>query len=622
MALEKINGPNDIKKLTPQELEMLRTEIREYLIDTLSVTGGHLASNLGTVELTMALHLVFDLPKDQIIWDVGHQSYTHKILTGRRDEFPTLRRYGGLSGFPRREESDCDAFDTGHATTSISAGLGMVRARELNGDDYKVISVIGDGSLTGGMAYEALNNCSELKKNFIIVLNDNNMSISENVGGMSVQLSKLRTSQNYTGLKEDVFSSLEKIPVYGDKLIATIRRTKSGLKQLIIPGMIFEELGVMYLGPVDGHNIRAMEKVFREAAQVQGAVLVHVVTRKGYGFEPAERHPSRFHGAGPFDKEKGLPLVHSNPAYTDIFSTVMRKMGDRNPNVVAITAAMKDGTGLKRFANMFPDRFFDVGIAEAHAVTFAAGLAVQGLHPVVAIYSSFLQRAYDQILHDVCQQHLPVTFAVDRAGLVGADGATHQGIYDLSYLSTIPGLMIMAPKNKWELSDMMKFAVAYEGPAVIRYPKGEAYTGLKEMRAPIEPGKSEMLFDGDEILLYPIGSMVKTAVEVRSALLAEGIRVALCNARFCAPLDENFLDEACEKYSLIVPMEENAASGGFGEHVVCALAKRGYRGRTLPIALPDAFIPHGSTRILKEKTKIDATGVLEQIHEALRREES
>ena len=442
MVLDKIQQENDIKKLTPGEIELLRQEIRDFLITKLSEVGGHLASNLGTVELTMALHLVFDLPQDKIIWDVGHQSYTHKILTGRKDCFDHLRQYGGISGFPKRSESACDCFDTGHSSTSISAGLGYAWARELTGEDYNVVSVIGDGALTGGMAYEAMNNAAALKKNFIIVLNDNNMSISENVGGMSSHLSHLRTSSNYTGLKEEVQNSLEKIPVYGDRIVSGIRKTKSSIKQMMIPGMIFEDMGIMYLGPVDGHNINAMMKVFSEAKQVQGPVLVHVLTKKGYGYRPAERHPSRFHGTAPFDIETGIPLNHGKASYTDVFSTVMRKMGDRDEKLVAITAAMADGTGLKRFHNMFPERFFDVGIAEEHAVTFAAALAAGGMRPVFAVYSSFLQRGYDQILHDVCMQKLPVVFAIDRAGLVGSDGETHQGVFDISF-SSLDGMVLM-----------------------------------------------------------------------------------------------------------------------------------------------------------------------------------
>ena len=613
MVLDKIQRENDIKKLSPQELQQLPEEIREFLVEKLSVTGGHLASNLGVVELTMALHLVFDLPKDKIIWDVGHQSYTHKILTGRKECFDNLRKFGGMSGFPKRSESSCDSFDTGHRSTSISAGLGYAWAREMTGEDYHVISVIGDGSMTGGMAYEAMNNAAALKKNFIIVLNDNNMSISENVGGMSRHLSKLRTSTNYTGLKEGVQNTLEKIPICGDRLVEGIRKTKSSIKQMVIPGMMFEEMGIMYLGPVDGHNIPAMVRLFQEASQVAGPVLVHVLTHKGNGYMPAERHPSRFHGTAPFDVETGIPKEKSNPSYTDIFSTVMRKMGERDPKVVAITAAMADGTGLKRFRNMFPDRFFDVGIAEEHAVTFAAGLAAGGMHPVFAVYSSFLQRAYDQVLHDVCMQNLPVVFAVDRAGLVGSDGETHQGVFDISYLTGMPNMTVMAPKNKWELSDMLKFAIAFEGPIALRYPRGEAYVGLEEHRAPVALGKCEEIVPGNKVLLFALGSMVATAQQVRELLLPQGIEAGLVNARFAKPFDEEYLKSVMDGYDVIVTMEENVALGGMGEHISCFLWQEGYQGTILPVAVPDIFVEHGNVDVLKEMLGMDAVSIADKI---------
>ena len=613
MVLDKIQQWNDIKKLTPEELQTLRREIRRFLIEKLSVTGGHLASNLGVVELTMALHLVCDFPKDKLIWDVGHQSYTHKILTGRKEGFDDLRTYGGMSGFPKRAESPCDSFDTGHSSTSISAGLGYAWARELSGEDYHVISVIGDGALTGGMAYEAMNNASRLKKNFIIVLNDNNMSISENVGGLSRVLSKMRTSDNYTGLKEGVTQSLERIPVYGQRIVDNIRKTKSGIKQLVIPGMFFEDMGIMYLGPVDGHDIGALVRVLREAMQVQGPVLVHVMTKKGYGYPPAERHPARFHGTAPFEIKSGLPVKNEKPTYTDIFSTVMRKMGDREEKVVAVTAAMETGTGLKRFHNMFPDRFFDVGIAEEHAVTFAAALAAGGRRPVVAVYSSFLQRAYDQVLHDVCIQKLPVVFAIDRAGLVGSDGETHQGVFDISYLTSIPNMTVMAPKNKWELSDMLKFAVHFDGPIAMRYPKGEAWTGLEEHRAPVALGRCEVIGEGEDVLLFALGSMVAEAAEVRERLKEQGISAGLVNARFAKPFDREYLKGAAERYRCIVTREENVEIGGLGEQITGYLSELGYGGRVLRIAIPDAFVPQGSIAILKEKLGIDAVSIAGRI---------
>lgn len=617
MVLDKIQKENDIKNLTPKEIDVLRQEIREFLIEKISELGGHLASNLGTVELTMALHLFLDFPQDKIIWDVGHQSYTHKILTGRKEAFDHLRQYGGMSGFPKRMESDCDAFDTGHSSTSISAGLGLAWARELQGEDYKVVSVIGDGALTGGMAYEAMNNAAALKKNFIIILNDNNMSISENVGGMSRHLSKLRTSTNYAELKEGVQTSLEKIPVYGERIVSGIRKTKSSIKQMVIPGMIFEDMGIMYLGPVDGHDIDAMLKVFQEASQVLGPVLVHVLTKKGYGYRPAERHPSRFHGTTPFDIETGIPLSHGKASYTDVFSTVMRKMGDRDDKLVAITAAMADGCGLKRFHNMFPERFFDVGIAEEHAVTFAAALAAGGMHPVFAVYSSFLQRGYDQILHDVCMQNLPVVLAIDRAGLVGSDGETHQGVFDLSYLTEMPNMTVMAPKNKWELSDMLKYAIAYDAPIALRYPRGEAYDGLAKKREPIVYGKCEEIIAGEKVLLFALGSMVKTAVGVCEQLEEQGIHATLVNARFAKPFDEAYLKEHMEAYSLIVTMEENVALGGFGEHVACFLRKEGYQGKVLSIAIADTFVEHGNVSVLQKELGIDEDGVVRQILEKL-----
>lgn len=614
MVLEKIKKENDIKELTPQELETLSDEIREFLVEKISQTGGHLASNLGVVELTMAIHLAFELPEDKIIWDVGHQSYTHKLLTGRREGFDELRKYGGMSGFPKRGESCCDAFGTGHSSTSISAGLGYAHARDIQEQNYKVISVIGDGALTGGMAFEALNNAAELKKNFIIILNDNNMSISENVGGLSNHLSKLRTAESYHELKEGVVQSLNKIPVYGDRMVERVRKTKSSIKQLIIPGMIYENMGVTYLGPVDGHDISQMVKVFKEASRVDGPVMVHCLTKKGYGYLPAERHPERFHGAEPFNIDTGLPKNKKQKAdYTDIFSTVMRKMGDRNEKVVAITAAMANGTGLKRFRNMFPERFFDVGIAEEHAVTFAGGLAAGGMIPIIAVYSSFLQRAYDQILHDVCIQNLHVVFAIDRAGLVGSDGETHQGIFDISYLCSIPNMTLMAPKNKWEFSDMLKFAIAYQGPIAIRYPRGEAYDGLSKMRAPIEYGKSEMLYDEEEICLFAYGSMVKTAVKVRELLKERGYHCSIINARFAKPIDAKALDVAVKEHKLLVTMEENVKSGGFGEQVMEYIQACEYEIKMLPIAISDEYVEHGNVEILYKEVGIDAESIVKRI---------
>lgn len=617
MLLEKIEKANDIKHIPVEQFPQLAEEIRQFLLEHLSKTGGHLASNLGAVELTMALHYVFQLPEDKIIWDVGHQSYTHKILTGRKEGFEQLRMLGGMSGFPKRSESACDAFDTGHSSTSISAGVGYVCARDLQKQDYHVISVIGDGALTGGMAYEALNNASSLKKNFIIILNDNEMSISENVGGISSYLSNMRTAEGYHGLKTGVKNSLNKIPGIGPAAVKQIHKTKDTIKRLVIPGMFFEDMGITYLGPVNGHDCHRMIQVFQEAKKVQGPVLIHVKTEKGRGYDPAMRHPARFHGTSAFDLEHGLPISNSGKAnYTDIFSTVMRKFGDREEKVVAVTAAMPDGTGLKRFRNMFPERFFDVGIAEEHAVTFAAGLALGGMIPVVAVYSSFLQRAVDQIIEDVCLQNLHVIFAVDRAGLVGSDGETHQGCFDLTYLSMIPNMTVMAPKNKWELSDMMKFAVKYDGPIAIRYPRGEAYDGLEEYREPVIKGHSEVIYEGKEIGLLAVGSMVKTAVQVREMLLQDKINPTLINARFVKPLDKKMLDRLAKEHKILVTVEENVAAGGFGSQVADYMRREHPEVKILTIALPDSFIEHGNPEKLKEKAGIDAVSVYKKIKEA------
>lgn len=613
MILDQITQPNDIKQIKPEDYGQLAEEIRSFLIDKISVSGGHLGSNLGAVELTMALHLSLDLPKDKIVWDVGHQSYTHKLLTGRKEGFDELRAYGGMSGFPKRKESPCDPFDTGHSSTSLSAGLGLVRARDIRGEDYTVVSVIGDGSLTGGMAYEALNNASRMGSNFIIILNDNNMSISENVGGVSKYLNNIRTAQGYLELKDSIYYRMKDVPKY-NPIVKGIQNVKNSVKHLMIPGMFFEDMGITYLGPVDGHDIQAMTKVLKEAKRVKNAVVVHVITKKGNGYEPAMKHPARFHGAEPFDIETGLPKKRKVKAnYTDVFATVMNKLGERNEKLVAITAAMPDGTGLKRFASKYPERFFDVGIAEEHAVTFAAGLAAGGLIPVVAIYSSFLQRAYDQILHDVCIQNLHVVFAIDRAGLVGSDGETHQGIFDLSYLSSVPGLTVMAPKNKWELSDMLKYAVAYDGPIALRYPRGEAYDGLKEQREPIAYGKAEWICHEKDVLLFAVGSMVKTAMEVKELLSGAGISASVVNARFVKPLDEALLREAVADHSLIVTMEENVLSGGLGQRVSAFLEQENIRSKLIHIALPDAYIEHGNVDILRKLTQIDAQSVFELI---------
>ena len=613
MALELIRKENDIKELSDEQLGRLAGEIRSFLIEKISRTGGHLASNLGVVELTMALHLMLDFPEDKLIWDVGHQSYTHKLLTGRKDGFDGLRKYGGMSGFPKRKESACDSFDTGHSSTSISAGLGYVEARELLGQDYTVVSVIGDGSLTGGMAYEALNNASRLKSNFIIVLNDNNMSISENVGGISRYLNGLRTAQAYTEIKKGVEDTLKRIPGRGDRIVSQIRRTKSGIKQLFVPGMFFEEMGITYLGPVDGHDVKSLVKVLNEARRVDHAVLVHVITKKGKGFPPAEENPSRFHGTGPFDIETGEPTESARTdSYTQVFSKVLTDIARKDDKVVAITAAMADGTGLSAFKKYFPRRFFDVGIAEEHAMTFAAGLAAGGMKPVFAVYSSFLQRAYDQTLHDLCLQDLPVVIAVDRAGLVGSDGETHQGIFDLSFLSSIPNMTVISPKNRWEMADMLRFAVDFPHPVALRYPRGAAYEGMKEFRAPVVFGKSEVLYDEKEIAVIFVGHMAELADRVRKEIKNAGYSCSLVNARFVKPVDTELLDRLAEDHRLFVTIEENVLIGGYGEQVTEYASSSRLPVYVRNIGIPDEYVEHGNTDILRREVGLDSSRIAEQ----------
>lgn len=614
MILEQITKENDIKDIQDEQLPKLAEEVRQFLIEKISHTGGHLASNLGVVELTIALHRELNLPEDKIIWDVGHQSYVHKMLTGRQEGFEKLRQYGGMSGFPKRKESDCDSFDTGHSSTSISAGLGYVTARQLQGGNNTVVSVIGDGSLTGGMAIEALNNASKLKSNFIVVLNDNKMSIAENKGGIATILNNIRTAGSYEDLKTGVTETLSKIPVYGDKMVGQIRKAKSSIKQLVIPGMLFEDMGITYLGPVDGHNIEDLRKVIKMAKRVNNAVIVHVITKKGKGYEPAERHPARFHGTDAFRIEDGTPKNKKLKAgYTDVFSNVMVKLGEQDEKVVAITAAMPDGTGLKKFGRQFPDRFFDVGIAEAHAVTFAAGMAAAGMKPVVAVYSSFLQRAYDQILHDVCIQKLPVTFAIDRAGLVGSDGETHQGIFDLSYLGSIPNMTIMAPKNKWELSDMMKFAVDFDGPAAVRYPRGTACDEYKEFRQEIKLGKAEVIKCGSKVVLFALGNMVEVAKKTAAILEQTGIGCTIVNARFAKPFDKELLRKLADNHDILVTMEDNVLAGGMGQQILEFVQKEQLYEKVLPVAIEDQFVEHGTVELLWKALGITPENIAERI---------
>lgn len=621
--LEKINKPNDIHKIALADFPLLAEEIRQFLIESVSRTGGHLASNLGAVELTLALHNVLDLPQDRIIWDVGHQAYTHKILTGRKDGFAKLRQEGGMSGFPKRKESDCDAFDAGHSSNSISAGLGYVRARDLLGQNYRVVSVIGDGALTGGMAYEAMNNAAGLKTNFIIVLNDNNMSISKNVGGMSSYLSALRTAESYTGMKINVTKTLKKVPKIGPAIVDTMRKTKSSIKQLIIPDMLFENMGITYLGPVDGHNMRQMMRLFNEAKRVEGPVIVHVLTEKGRGYTPACVHPDRFHGTGPFDIKTGKSLsAKKSLTYTDVFSDTVTALGKEQKKLVCITAAMREGTGLKRFAKEFPDRFFDVGIAEEHAVSFAAGLALGGMIPVVAIYSSFLQRAVDQIVHDVCMQNLHVIFAIDRAGLVGADGETHQGCFDLSYLTMIPNMTVMAPKNAWELSKMLELSAYMAGPCAIRYPRGGAYQGLEEFQSPVQYGKSEILYRGEKTAILSVGSMTEVCEQVYREMKAKGENPTFVNARFVKPLDTGLLDELAKDHSLFVTVEENVKSGGFGEHVAAYMEACHPETRVLPIAIWNRFVEHGEVDSLRAKIGLSPAEIFSAIENELEEEKT
>lgn len=618
--LERIQKENDIKKLSFDELYSLPEEIRRFLIEKTSKNGGHLASNLGVVELTIALHRMFELPKDKIIWDVGHQSYTHKLLTGRKEQFDTLRQYGGMSGFPKRKESPCDAFDTGHSSTSISAGLGYVKARDMRGEDYSVIAVIGDGSLTGGMAYEALNNAAQLETNFIVILNDNNMSISKNVGGMSRYLDRLRTADIYTGLKKGVTKTLERVPVMGERLIGHIRKTKSSIKQLIVPGMFFEDMGITYLGPVPGHDIKAIYKALGEAKRIDGAVLVHVMTKKGKGYAPAENAPDKFHGIGPFDIATGeVTAKKKKDTYTDVFGKVMCDEARKNKNLAVITAAMADGTGLSRFRELYPEQFFDVGIAEGHGVTFAAGLAAGGVKPVFAVYSSFLQRGYDQLVHDICMQNLPAVFAVDRAGLVGNDGETHQGIFDLSYLGSIPNMTVMTPKNKWELADMVRFAVGFDGPIALRYPRGSAYDGYEEHRAPVEFGKSEMIFEEEDIALFSVGHMFEEAVKVRAGLKEAGFGCSLVNARFVKPVDEKRIMELSENHKLIAVIEENVKEGSCSRRVLGCVSENDFPVKVLAFTIPDQYVEHGNVGILREQTGIGADSMIREITEAYRK---
>lgn len=626
--LDLVNEANDIKKIKPSDYKALADEIREFLIGNISKTGGHLASNLGTVELTMALHLYLDFPADKLVWDVGHQAYTHKLLTGRKKEFSSLRTYEGLSGFPKRKESDCDSLDTGHSSTSLSAAMGMVQARDIRGGKEKIVAVIGDGALSGGMAFEALNNAAELKSNLIIILNDNKMSISENVGGMANYLGKLRTGDKYINLKQTIEKALNNVPVIGHIIADKVRKSKDSLKRLVIPGMLFEDMGLTYIGPIDGHNLNELSTALLSASKAKKAVLIHVITKKGRGYKPAEKNPSYFHGVDAFDIKTGKnSKVKKGITYTEIFSDTILELGEKHDNLTAITAAMPSGTGLNKFKQKYPERFFDVGIAEEHAVTFAAGLALGGMKPVVAVYSTFLQRAYDQIVHDVALSSLPVIFAVDRAGIVGNDGETHQGIFDVAFLSHIPNLTVMAPKNGVELKQMLIFAYEQNGPVAIRYPRGKAYEGLADHNEPIVYGKSEIIFQSNtegkkknanknRILLLAAGSMVETGVEIRDILTQEGREVTLVNIRFIAPMDTELLTDMAASHGIWVTLEENIKHGGYGEGVAAYLFEKNLRNiRLLNLALPNQFIEQGDVSVLKDKLGFDAVSLTDRIKE-------
>ncbi len=612
--LDDFNDINAVKKMSIQELNVFAGEIRSFLIEKVSKTGGHLASNLGVVELTLSLYNIFDLDKDKLIWDVGHQSYVHKILTGRKDKFDTLRNFGGLSGFPKKEESKYDVFESGHSSTSISAGAGIARARDLQKEDYNVISIIGDGALTGGMSFEALNDIGFRKTKMIIVLNDNQMSISKNVGGMSKYLSQFRIDPTYNRIKKEINSTLRRIPSVGDGMVSSIQKIKNGIKQVIVPGMLFEHMGIKYLGPIDGHDIKEVSKVLKLAKKIDGPVIIHVITKKGKGYKFAEKEPHKFHGIGPFDPLTGELCSSSKESYSDAFGEQIVSLAKENKNIVAITAAMPEGTGLEMFSKQFPNRFFDVGIAEQHAVTMAAGMATQGLKPIFAVYSTFLQRAYDQIVHDVCLQKLPVVFAIDRAGIVGADGETHQGVFDLSYLSHIPNMTIMAPKCISELKSMLTFAVKQDYPIAIRYPRGGDNCNVK--MSPIENfkrGKWETLLGGGKIAFIATGKMVQNAILVREKLNNMGVESTVINACFIKPIDKELILELVNKKYSLVTIEDNLVHGGLGSLVLEYVNSLTTKTRVINLGFKDEFIPHGTVDILYKLHKLDVDGIFESI---------
>ena len=615
-VLDRIDNPKDTKRLTEKEKIQLAEEIREEMLETVSKTGGHLASNLGAVELTIALHSVFDLPEDKIVWDVGHQTYVHKILTGRREKMNTLRSLNGIAGFPKTKESVYDNFNTGHSSTSISAALGMARARDLNNKDNHVIAVIGDGALTGGMALEALDDAGSSKTRLIVILNDNEMSISKNVGGISRFLTRIRTKKFYKKSNNCIRKLLEKIPKFGPFVIHVARRIKYSIKQLMIPNMFFEDLGFKYLGPVDGHDIERVEWILNLAKKEKGPVVVHVITKKGEGYKPAEENPDSFHAIGSFNKETGKLIKDKEKDYSQVFGDKLVELAEKNEKIVAITAAMADGTGLKEFKKKYPKRFFDVGIAEQHAVTMAAGMAKEGFIPVVPIYSSFYQRAFDQVIHDVCMQNLPVVMCVDRAGLVGQDGETHQGMFDLSFFNLIPNITIMAPKDFKELEEMLEFAISLKAPVVIRYPRGTESKKIKfNKQEKIELGKSEILTQGKDITIVAIGKMVAKAFEVKEELEKEGKTAEVINVRFLKPFDEQTIINSMKKTGKVITLEDNTIIGGLASKVEELMSKNEEDNiKFKAFGLPDTFIEHGKVEELEEMYKLDAKSIAKEIN--------
>lgn len=618
--LNRIEKPEDVKALTVRELEQLASELRHFIIDTVSQNGGHLAPNLGTVELTLALYSVFSFPGDKLVWDVGHQAYTHKILTGRRDAFKTLRKKGGITGFPNRSESVYDAFGVGHASTSISAALGMALARDAKGEKNQVIAVIGDGALTGGESFEALNNAGDLGTKLIVILNDNEMSIDANVGAMSEYLSRIRIAPQYARAKRDMGSLLMSIPHIGDKVYKTASHLKDGVRSVLVPGSLFEEMGFHYIGPIDGHNIGLLEEVLASAKEMEGPVLIHIHTVKGKGYKPAEQAPDKFHGVGCFDPSTGKSAKKAGcaPSYTSVFSKALIELAKDRPDILAITAAMPSGTGLKAFGQAYPKRFFDVGIAEEHAMTLAAGMAAAGMHPVIALYSTFAQRAYDQLIHDVCLQNLPVTLCLDRAGLVGEDGPTHHGVFDLSYLRQMPNMCVMAPKDEEELRHMLATAIAIEGPAAVRYPRGAGLgVPLTDSLETLPVGKAEVLQEEGDIAFLAVGTMVEKAKEAAAILKEEGIEAAVVNMRFIKPLDTELLGEMARTKKLLITAEENVLAGGFGSAVAEYLADHGIEVPLLRFGIPDRFIEQGTRRELLSLCGLQPDEMAERIRERL-----